>query len=300
MSLILDALNRADRERKNSQVTPDINTVHEVSYRPSSGSLPKLMIIGVAVLVVLLFLLVFMLWQGRNAAPSTSAPAPAPAPVSTPPRPSGDAPPSVNPETTQTNDAAMQPDQPVKQSEKQSEPHPEKPSQVAAGSSTEVDSLYQDANATKNPAGDKISDLYKPVEEPAVVESVPVQVPAVTSVSLLEQAASEQAASEKASPAQNNNPAIATDGKTYDSIHNVPDLRQLPWSVQQEIPSIIYSQHNFKPDGSSNVVLNGQPRRTGNQVGGQLNLDEIYVDGVLLRFREHRFKLRALNNWVNM
>lgn len=299
MSLILDALNRADRERKNSQVTPDINTVHEVSYRPSSGSLPKLMVIGVVFLVMLLLLLVFMLWQGRNTAPSTSAPAP----VSTPSRPSGDAPPSVNPEMAQTRDLAMQPEQPVKQSEKeaekQSEPRPGKPSQVAAGSSTEVDSLYQDANAAKNPAGDKISDLYKPVEEPAVVESVPVQVPAVTSVSLLEQAASEQAASERAAPARDNS-LVASDGKTYDSIHNVPDLRQLPWSVQQEIPSIIYSQHNFKPDGSSNVVLNGQPRRTGNQVGGQLNLDEIYVDGVLLRFREHRFKLRALNNWVNM
>src|SRR5690606_41619924 len=123
-----------------------------------------------------------------------------------------------------------------------------------------------------------------------VVKSVPVQVPAVTSLSLLDD-----------SPARAQTaPAPAEKGKRYVDVHHVPDLRQLPWGVQQQIPAIIYSQHNFTADGASNVVLDGQARRPGNQVGGELNPEEIYVDGVLLPFRQHRFKLRAMNNWVNM
>ena len=281
MSLILDALNRADRERKNSRPTPDINTVHEASYRAGGTSLPKAWLIGAAVLGAVVILLVYLLLQARQQTPAVTPSLPAAREVALPPvtettarkveAPSAVAP--VNPQET----PAEQPATAVKPSEA-------------------VHSLYAEPSAPA--VDDKINDLYKPVEEPAVVESVPVQVPAVTSVSLLDKAPAETATEEipTASKPAANNPAT----RTYDAIHNAPDLRQLPWSVQQEIPSIIYSQHNFTGDSTSNVVLNGQPRRVGNQVGGELNLEEIYVDGILLRFREHRFKLRALNNWVNM
>lgn len=273
MSLILDALNRADRERKNSQPTPDINTVHEVSYRPGGARVPTLWIVGGVLLVALVILLAYLLLQARQ--PST--------PTASPAATTEEA--LVQPPTPQA--AALTPSTPVVPAD----PAPDNtPAESPAKPTEAVHSLYAEADA---PAVDeKINDLYKPVEEPPVVESVPVQVPAVTSVSLLDNPSTTETP-----PAPR--PAAGA-GKRYDAIDNVPDLRQLPWSVQQEIPSIIYSQHNFTGDGSSNVVLNGQPRRAGNQVGGQLNLEEIYVDGVLLRFREHRFKLRALNNWVNM
>ena len=275
MSLILDALNRADRERKNSQPTPDINTVHEVSYRAGGTSLPKAWLIGGAVLVAVVILLVYLLLQARQQAPEVTPSAPVAREVAEPPvaEPGArrvETPPAVAPV------------------------NPQEPPARAGKPSEAVHSLYAEPSAPA--VDDKVNDLYKPVEEPAVVESVPVQVPAVTSVSLLDKAPAETATKEI--PTANKPGSGAT--RTYDAIQNAPDLRQLPWSVQQEIPSIIYSQHNFTGDGASNVVLNGQPRRVGNQVGGQLNLEEIYVDGILLRFREHRFKLRALNNWVNM
>ena len=275
MSLILDALNRADRERKNSQPTPDINTVHEVSYRAGGTSLPKAWLIGGAVLVAVVILLVYLLLQARQQAPEVTPSAPVAREVAEPPvaEPGArrvETPPAVAPV------------------------NPQEPPARAGKPSEAVHSLYAEPSAPA--VDDKVNDLYKPVEEPAVVESVPVQVPAVTSVSLLDKVPAETATKEI--PTANKPGSGAT--RTYDAIQNAPDLRQLPWSVQQEIPSIIYSQHNFTGDGASNVVLNGQPRRVGNQVGGQLNLEEIYVDGILLRFREHRFKLRALNNWVNM
>lgn len=279
MSLILDALNRADRERKNSQPTPDINTVHEVSYRAGGTSLPKAWLIGGAVLVAVVILLVYLLLQARQQAPEVTPSAPVAREVAEPPV----AEPGAQRVETPPAVAPVNPQEP-----------PARQPATAGKPSEAVHSLYAEPSAPA--VDDKVNDLYKPVEEPAVVESVPVQVPAVTSVSLLDKAPAETATKEI--PTANKPGSGAT--RTYDAIQNAPDLRQLPWSVQQEIPSIIYSQHNFTGDGASNVVLNGQPRRVGNQVGGQLNLEEIYVDGILLRFREHRFKLRALNNWVNM
>ena len=279
MSLILDALNRADRERKNSQPTPDINTVHEVSYRAGGASLPKAWLIGGGVLVAVVILLVYLLLQTRQQAPEVKPSLPAAREITAPPA---------------TETAAQRVEAPSAVAPVGPQEVPVEQPAAAVKPSEAVHSLY--AEPGESAVDDKINDLYKPVEEPAVVESVPVQVPAVTSVSLLDKAPAETPTEEI--PTANN----PTDGptRTYDTIQNVSDLRQLPWSVQQEIPSIIYSQHNFTGDGTSNVVLNGQPRRKGNQVGGQLSLEEIYVDGVLLRFREHRFKLRALNNWVNM
>lgn len=278
MSLILDALNRADRERKNSQPTPDINTVHEASYRPGNARLPKIWIVGGVLLIALVMLLVYLLLQARL----ESSAAIASAPVADKATPSIAHREETGSATAQTGTA------PPISSAPQTAPSQPATMPSETNPSVEVHSLYADHAAPA--VDDKINDLYKPVEEPPVVQSVPVQVPAVTSVSLLDTSS----ATSPPSPAANKT------GKRYDDIQNVPDLRQLPWGVQQEIPSIIYAQHNFTGDASSNVVLNGQPRRAGNQVGGQLNLEEIYVDGVLLRFGEHRFKLRAMNNWVNM
>lgn len=276
MSLILDALNRADRERKNSQPTPDINTVHEVSYHPGrSGRGAKLWILAGVIILVLAGLLIYLLLQTQTRQQAAPIPVSTPAPV--PAVREATTPPALSPTDIAQSRAAAVESTAVKT-----------PTETPVEKSAEVHSLYAQEEAP--PVDDKVNDLYKPVEEPPVVKSVPVQVPAVTSVSLLD---------DSPEPVQTA-PAPAEKGKRYDDVHHVPDLRQLPWGVQQQIPSIIYSQHNFTGDGASNVVLNGQARRPGNQVGGELNLEEIYVDGILLRFREHRFKLRAMNNWVNM
>ena len=153
-------------------------------------------------------------------------------------------------------------------------------SSVAAA---DVHSLYDDAPASKkaqNPGDSPVAELYKPVEESPTTKSVALAAQPITAVDL-----------------------TAKPERDYASLTEVPDLSQLPWSLQQEIPSISYAQHNFVPadeNGVSSVVINGQPRRAHSAIAPQLTLEEIFVDGVVLRFRDHSFKLRALNNWVNM
>src|SRR5690606_9350770 len=120
-------------------------------------------------------------------------------------------------------------------------------------------------------------------------KSVPIESQPITPVSLLE-----TAEPDVETPTVQSNSSSTT---TYDSLANIPDLRELSWGLQQEIPSIMYSKHNFS---QGNVVINGKPRRAGTDIAPQLRLEEIYIDGVKMRFRQQTFKLRALNNWVNM
>lgn len=273
MSLILDALNRADRERKNTQVTPDINTVHEVTYRPEAApTSKKILPITVLVLFLAVIWLAYTLLQNRSTPDLNQQRAPV-----------VQSEPSI---ASATRAAAVVDEQPAQAEEVPAAPQPEvlpgatsaAPQIVAtAPPPAEVNSLYaQEKPAAKVETPAAVNDLYKPVEEPAVVKSVALEPQTITPVSLVEKST-----------------------KTY-AVLDVPDLSELPEGLQKEIPTIIYSQHNFTADGISNVVLNGQPRLAQTMIADQLSLDEIYVDGILLRFREHKFKLRALNNWVNM
>lgn len=279
MSLILDALNRADRERKNTQVTPDITTVHEITYRPEAtpGS-KKILLITVIVLVLAVLLLGYSVLQNRTAPdavatsphiiPSMQSANPLPNPTGAGSHSVPAAEPVAASTPTPADDTVpVAPALPERQS-----------TQRASVPPAEVNSLYaKEKNETKKIVTQtEVNELYKPVEEPAVVTSVALEAQKIIPVSLVEKS-----------------------NKTYAAL-DVPDLSQLPVGLQQEIPSIIYSQHNFATEGTSNVVLNGQPRLARTMISAQLSLDEIYVDGILLRFREHKFKLRALNNWVNM
>lgn len=74
MSLLLDALNKADQERKRNETTPGINSNHEHIYDQAARN--KLIII-VAAIAGLVILLIAIYWLGQRSA--------APAPVVTAP-----------------------------------------------------------------------------------------------------------------------------------------------------------------------------------------------------------------------
>jgi general secretion pathway protein B len=89
--------------------------------------------------------------------------------------------------------------------------------------------------------------------------------------------------------------------RTFDSIKNVPDFNDLPWNMRQKIPTISYARHNYLANGVSSVVINNQTSGVGNIIGtGQFIVQEIYVDGVILKHGNAMFKLRALTGWINM
>ena len=78
-----------------------------------------------------------------------------------------------------------------------------------------------------------------------------------------------------------------------------PLLETLSQQTKDLIPSLIYSEHNYSPNGLSEVVLNGQSL-TERQRVGPFTVVEILPDSVILRWRETQFRVRARNSWINM
>ena len=78
-----------------------------------------------------------------------------------------------------------------------------------------------------------------------------------------------------------------------------PLLETLSQQTKDQIPSLIYSEHNYSANGRSEVVLNGQSL-TDRQRVGPFTVVEILPDSVILRWRETQFRVRARNSWINM
>ena len=78
-----------------------------------------------------------------------------------------------------------------------------------------------------------------------------------------------------------------------------PLLETLSQQIKDDIPSLIYSAHDFRPSGRSSVVLNGESAGERQKVGA-FTVVEILPDSVILRWRETQFRVRARNSWINM
>lgn len=82
--------------------------------------------------------------------------------------------------------------------------------------------------------------------------------------------------------------------------HPAPMLDELSQTVRDDIPTLIYSQHDYRAnDGDSSVLINRERRRKGDSMSG-VRVQEILPDSVVLDYRGTVFRLRALNSWVNL
>ena len=76
------------------------------------------------------------------------------------------------------------------------------------------------------------------------------------------------------------------------------DIAELPESVKRQLPSISFAGHVYSSTQSQrSVMLNGKKMREGQEVTKGLLLEEITVEGVVLRSQGYRFKLGALQDW---
>lgn len=104
-------------------------------------------------------------------------------------------------------------------------------------------------------------------------------------------------------PAKTTQPSTSISApKAENTLAKYPNLNfihDLPFSSQNKIPTIMYTAHNYA-DRSSTVTLNKKQCRVGEKITGGLTLDEILEDGIVLTFNSTRFKMKALNSWINM
>lgn len=92
--------------------------------------------------------------------------------------------------------------------------------------------------------------------------------------------------------------AELADTKLQDN--GVPFLATLSQQTKDSIPTLMYQRHDYsgKP-GKSRVLINGKTLSGGASAGG-VKVVEVLPDSVVLEFKGTRFRLRALNSWVNL
>jgi hypothetical protein len=82
--------------------------------------------------------------------------------------------------------------------------------------------------------------------------------------------------------------------------HDAPFIVALSQQAKDRIPTLLYSRHDYSGNpGQSSVVLNGKALKVGASSNG-VKVEEILPDSVVLSFQGTRFRLRALNSWVNL
>lgn len=271
MSLILDALNRAEHERKNQNAVPDLNTQHRPQEIDTSPEARRTLwwVVGV-VLVLIAVIIVLVILLRREPVEQISVAKTVPAQQSS----------AVSSPTPVV--AQMPPAEPTPASTVTAIPVVETAQVVAP--TADVNKLYATQDAEPTAAIDTgVNELYA-AEAATTAASETIVDPFPGNTAVVSATAQEQAPP-----------------RTFDSIKNIPDFNALPWNMRQQIPTISYARHNYLANGISSVVINNQTTGVGNIIGtGQFVVQEIYVDGVVLKHGNAVFKLRALNGWINM
>jgi len=90
---------------------------------------------------------------------------------------------------------------------------------------------------------------------------------------------------------------------TPDQISNpnaVKDIKKMPKSFQESIPTIFYNQHNYPlVEGEPSIVLNKQILMEGDSLDNGIYIHAILENKVVLIKDNIYFSLRARNSWVN-
>nr|WP_324257604.1 general secretion pathway protein GspB [Cellvibrio fontiphilus] len=281
MSLILDALNRADNERKNQAPLPDLNTRHNpLALEPEQASSYWRWWLPAPVFVLIILVVVWRWYSASQPGPVTAA--------------------SVQEaKTSAASSQAIAPEPVAKPSPAIAARVTEAPQVESTGP---VGSLTAVSGDGEKVASSDIQNLYADeTDAPAVI--------ADTDVKQL-YAAEESVGSESivdpfvASLAPDATPVPSeVEREPARTFANSPaqDFNELPWNTKQKMPTISYQRHDYLAGGISSVVINGQTLGVGNIVAtGQFVVQDILVDGVVLKHGDRVFKLRALNGWINM
>lgn len=81
--------------------------------------------------------------------------------------------------------------------------------------------------------------------------------------------------------------------------HPAPLLEDLTKQFRDRVPTLMYSSHDFNSAGRSSVVINGETLTLTQRSRG-VEVREILADSVILRFEGTDFRLKSLNSWVNL
>jgi len=289
MSLILDALNRS---RQDKEHTPGLGSHHPtdtalVAAQGGIGWVQWLLVAGLALAVLVIGWLLF-----DRMSPAAHLPADTDGRL-----PVSEAVPTVVTVPARTVPVAVRETLQVQQTPApQREKIPEVPASPAVTFSPQERSLRDTPKQESTPptVDSSVAALYQQQgqvdsEAPAAKRSASANLPEVTSVE--EEAVDIEKLVMEAQ-------AELADARLPDT--GVPFLATLSQQTKDAIPTLMYQRHDYsgKP-GKSSVLINGKTLNTGASVGG-VKVVEILPQSVVLEFKGTRFRLRALNSWVNL
>ncbi|WP_086931231.1 general secretion pathway protein GspB [Agarilytica rhodophyticola] len=278
MSLILDALNKADNERsKNSP--PSLNSNHDTAVDNTSSKHSNKIILILCIITIILVVAVVLLFlksqvSENQAKPRLKQSVPT---VSQSKRPSATPANTLNKEKQQSIAFAPEKKTPTsgtQEKQKETKKYEEIKQRL-------IEAQYEKANQEPE---------KKPVKSAAKNK---------TQISSIYQQNKAQQNTPTDSAAAGNTTQANTVKTSINDFDKIGKIRDLPQSIQQDIPTIMYSVHNYNASRSS-VTLNNKKRSKGQLVSGQLYIEEILKDGVILRYKGHKFKMAALSSWVNL
>jgi general secretion pathway protein B len=301
MSLLLDALHRSDQERNNDTAVPGLQTRHlesAISENPA-----RMLMAGSALLVVVALLSWLYFGGSENEGGDVSALSKQAAVTVTDPAPAG-APSTARPATAKpaiaTPVVAPAVTPPVITTQRPAIASSETPGLTVEEPRTiNTDKPVSAGQGIPVPA--EVAELYQRAATPVAAATGPAS-PAAGAP-----AAGTPAAGSPAAPSSTL-PVDAIVAATQQELaapplddDPTPLVQDLPQRTKDEIPSIFFSSHSWSNNtGEKQVILNGEVRREGETVLPGVQLIEILPESIVLDFQGTRFRLRALNSWVNL
>ena len=287
MSFILDALKKLEQKR-NLESVPDLLTVHSSPVQRPQKRLFWLFMIVIALLMNAGILLAWLKpWQSQKQVVLTESPSVPRELVSSEPvhHPdvTGPVPPPAVIEKT-TGSSVTPPDR-IKSSSV-SAPDRDNVTQGSLTSKEDVDSIR-----TLSEEGTPDTTILSEESEPSGIRSF---LPDEEELADLRGKIKEEIDFRTETPSDKSTISVHSVPGTAASHEEIIEMNQLPSDIRSELPKISVNTHIYSNDPSSRIVnINGIILREGEDVAKELTLDKITTSGVILRYKDYHFRIRA-------
>jgi len=285
MSFILDALKKL--EQKRNQQVPDLMTVHTHPVQKPQKRLPWLIVIVLALLINAAIMLAWLKpWQtDKQTVEEPSLPEQH---ANVTPQPAGE------PDADRSASAAPA-------------SVPEKPAassaapEVAAQSSSESSpSSVKSASLTPENMNESRPALTEPSPDgkTATGESEPsgtrTFLPDEKELAALRGKIKDEIGTPAGVPTEPDEIRVPAEPDPAVSHQEIIEMSQLPDAIKRELPGIAIHAHIYSNIATSRVVnINGIILHEGEDISRGLALEEITETGVILTYKDHRFRIRA-------
>ncbi len=296
MSLILDALQRAQQEPRDPRDVPGVATAHLPERTPERRwprALPWI------ALTIALVGVAWLLFDRMSHSEPVSDGETAPLAVNPRPGQSGTRGMDQRPERTVSPGSAVA----DRDTQSYSKAKPPVAAKTVSPPSTQQSAADDPAVAALYRRGEK-PQLERPQTASATRSEIDSGAGSVVTPGRVENPAQEAASEGVEDPVLDIDALVATAEAVLVqqrlSEHPAPFLSDLSQVDKDAIPTVYYSKHDYTEGGRSTVVLNSKVLAAGDVVGSGLSVEEVLSDSVVLSHHGIQFRLKALNSWVNL